>query len=123
MGKQGQSIQSTFSPKQIEIIKTGIALKYSDSQGASEIINFNKKDTTPSSDHSSTLKPDYKKLKIALKYSDSQGASEIINFNKKDTTPSSDHSSTLKPDYKKLKDVSQNDTGNDYLYRVKDHID
>ena len=65
MGKQGQSIQSTFSPKQIE----------------------------------------------------------IINFNKKDTTPSSDHSSTLKPDYKKLKDVSQNDTGNDYLYRVKDHID
>ncbi len=83
MGKQGQSIQSTFSPKQIEIIKTG----------------------------------------IALKYSDSQCASEIINFNKKDTTPSSDHSSTLKPDYKKLKDVSQNDTGNDYLYRVKDHID
>lgn len=42
MGKQGQSIQSTFSPKQIEIIKTGIALKYSDSQGASEIINFKK---------------------------------------------------------------------------------
>lgn len=83
MGKQCKSIQSTFSPKQIEIIKTG----------------------------------------IALKYSDSQGASEIINFNKKDTTPSSDQSSTLYPDYKKLKDVSQNDTGNDYLYRVKDHID
>lgn len=55
MGKQCKSIQSTFSPKQIEIIKTGIALKYSDSQGASEIINFNKKDTTPSSDQSSTL--------------------------------------------------------------------
>ncbi len=43
MEKQDKSIQPTFSPKQIEIIKIGIALKYFINKGASEIINFNKK--------------------------------------------------------------------------------
>lgn len=59
MENRVKSISPTFTPKQIEVIKIGIALKYSTNQGGCEIITH--ENTSTLSPQSFPSKPNHKK--------------------------------------------------------------